>query len=71
MEVGDRPEPHEIAVDALAAPRRRPIEYMLHCKETGKAITGPLDPKLARIGQRIVDAALRSAAEKRTVDLAP
>jgi len=44
---------------------------VLHCKETGEAITGPLDPKLARIGQRIVDAAIRSAAEKRTVDLAP
>ena len=43
---------------------------MLHCKETGEAIAGPLDPKLARIGQRIVDAAMRSAAEKRTVDLA-
>jgi len=30
-----------------------------------------LDPKLARIGQRIVDAAVRSAAEKRTVGLGP
>jgi hypothetical protein len=44
---------------------------MLHCKENGEAIAGPLDPKLARIGQRIVDAALRSATEKRTVSLDP
>ena len=65
-----RAEQHEIPVDELVAPRRHPIEYMLHCKETGEAIAGPLDPKLARIGQRIVDAAMRSAAEKRTVDLA-
>jgi glucose-fructose oxidoreductase len=55
----------------LASPRRRPIEYMLHCKETGEAIAGPLDPQLARIGQRIVDAAVRSAVEKRTVGLDP
>jgi hypothetical protein len=43
---------------------------MLHCKETGETISGPLDPKLARIGQRIVDAAIRSADERRTVELA-
>jgi predicted dehydrogenase len=65
------PEQHEIPVDEPASPGRRPIEYVLHCKETGEAIAGPLDPKLARIGQRIVDAAVRSAAEKRTVGLAP
>lgn len=65
------PEQREIPVDELEAPRRRPIEYMLHCKETDEAISGPLDPNLARIGQRIVDAAIRSAAERRTVELAP
>ncbi|HEX9167737.1 MAG TPA: hypothetical protein VF886_02250, partial [Roseiarcus sp.] len=58
------------AVDELKPPRRRPIEYMLHCNETDEAIAGPLDPKLARIGQRIVDAAVRSAVERRTVELA-
>lgn len=65
------PGQHEVPVDQLAAPRRRPIEYVLHCIETGEPITGPLDPKLARIGQQIMDSAVRSAAEKRTVNLAP
>ena len=60
----------EIPVDTLAAPRRQPIEYVLHCLESGEAISGPLDPGLSRIGQRIVDAAVQSAAEKRTVELA-
>lgn len=71
IQTNGRPAQHEVPVDVLAAPRRRPIEYVLHCKETGEPITGPLDPKLARIGQQIVDAAIRSTAEKRTVRLAP
>lgn len=71
IQTNGRPAQHEVPVDVLAAPRRRPIEYVLHCKETGEPITGPLDPKFARIGQQIVDAAIRSAAEKRTVRLAP
>jgi predicted dehydrogenase len=71
LQMRARPEHHEIPVGVLASPRRRAIEYLLHCKETGEAIAGPLDPKLARIGQRIVDAAVRSATEKRTVGVAP
>jgi glucose-fructose oxidoreductase len=63
------PAIQEVPVDVLAAPRRQPIEYVLHCLETGEAVSGPLDPRLSRIGQRIVDAAVRSAAEKRTVGL--
>jgi glucose-fructose oxidoreductase len=58
-----------VPVDVLAAPRRAPIEYLLHCLGSGEPVTGPLDPKLARIGQQIVDTAVLSAAEKRTVSL--
>jgi glucose-fructose oxidoreductase len=65
------PGTQEIPVDTLAAPRRQPIEYVLHCLQSGEAIVGPLDPGLARIGQRIVDAAVQSAAEQRTVELSP
>jgi glucose-fructose oxidoreductase len=71
LQVRASPAIREIPVDTLVAPRRQPIEYVLHCLETGEPISGPLDPALARIGQRIVDAAVRSAAEKRTVELAP
>ena len=66
-----KPEQHAVPVDVLAAPRRRPVEYMLHCIETGEPIAGPLDPRLARVGQQIIESAVRSAAEKRTVGLAP
>jgi glucose-fructose oxidoreductase len=65
------PAIREVSVDELAAPRRQPIEYVLHCLESGEAISGPLDPQLSRIGQQIVDAAVRSATEKRTVRLVP
>jgi glucose-fructose oxidoreductase len=37
----------------------------------GKPVTGPLDPALCLIGQRIIDSALLSAATRRTVPLIP
>ena len=58
-----------VPVDALEAPRRNPIEYLIHCIATGEAVTGPLSPALSRIGQQIVDTAVLSAREKRTVPL--
>jgi len=63
------PEGQILPVDRLEAPRRAPIEYLIHCIETGEPITGPLSPALSRIGQQIVDTAILSAREKRTVPL--
>ncbi len=57
-------------VDSIAAPFDNPINYVLHCLENDAPIEGPLSPKIARIGQQIVDSAVRSAAEKKTVPLA-
>ena len=62
---------HQLPADKLEAPFRAPIEYVLHCKETGKAFDGPLDPALCRTAQRIVDTAALSAKERRTLPLAP
>ena len=56
-------------MEEIKFPDRNPIEYVLHCLETDAEIEGPLSPKIARIGQQIVDTAARSAAEKRTVPL--
>jgi glucose-fructose oxidoreductase len=64
-----QPEAHELPVDVLQAPRRNPIEYLIHCVATGEPVTGPLSPTLCRIGQQIVDTALASAREKRTLPL--
>jgi predicted dehydrogenase len=69
LQTRERPETHEVPVDQIAAPRRGPIEYLIHCLETGDAVTGPLSPVLSRIGQQIVDSAVLSAREKRTVAL--
>jgi glucose-fructose oxidoreductase len=64
-----QPEAHDIPVDTISAPRQNPIQYLIHCLETGEPITGPLSPGLSRIGQQIVDTAIVSAREKRTVKL--
>ncbi len=64
-----RPEPHQVAVEALPAGRRNGIEYVLGCIARGEAVTGPLDPEVSLLGQRIVDTAAASAREKRTLVL--
>jgi glucose-fructose oxidoreductase len=63
------PEGRAVPVDELVAPRRNPVEYLIHCVKTGAPIEGPLSPAICRIGQQIVDSAVLSAREKRTVPL--
>ena len=64
-----RPERHDIAVDPLPEGARNPIEYVLGCIANGKPVEGPLDPSLCLTAQRIVDSAVRSASEKRSIGL--
>jgi len=64
-------EIHSVPADKLEPPFRAPIEYVLHCKETGAPFEGPLDPALCRTAQRIVDTAALSAKERRTLALLP
>ncbi|MGH9832800.1 MAG: Gfo/Idh/MocA family protein [Blastocatellia bacterium] len=59
----------EVPVDQLLPPFQNPIQYLIHCLETGEPVTGPLSPQLSRIGQQMVDTAVISAREKRTVKL--
>jgi len=63
------PEGFEMPVDTLTAPERNPIEYAIDRIQAGRPIEGPLSPAVARIGQQIVESAILSAAEKRTVAL--
>lgn len=70
VQTRERPEIHEIAVEPLGYPERNPIEYILHCLDSGAPIDGPLSPAISRIGQQITDAVLRSAREGRPVALA-
>ncbi|MDO9638255.1 MAG: Gfo/Idh/MocA family oxidoreductase [Pseudotabrizicola sp.] len=69
VQTRDRPEPHPVPADPLPAGQRNPVEYMLGCIATGAPVTGPLDPAVSLLGQRIVDTAALSAREKRTLPL--
>ena len=59
----------DIPVDILQSPYRNPVEYMLHCKETGTPISGPLDPNLCRTAQRIIDTAVESINRQKTLEI--
>lgn len=66
-----RPEPHKLAVDPLPAGATNAIEYVIGCIKRGEQVSGPLAPDLCLIAQRIVDTAVRSAEEKRALELLP
>jgi predicted dehydrogenase len=70
VQTRDCPGGKEVPVDALEAPHRNPVEYVIHCIEKDLPIEGPLSLPVSRAGQQLVDAARRSAREKRTVPLA-
>ncbi|RMF44560.1 MAG: gfo/Idh/MocA family oxidoreductase [Planctomycetota bacterium] len=59
----------DIAVDELEPPYQNPIQYLVHCLQTASPIEGPLSPAMSRIGQQIVDTAVQSAQQKRTLPL--
>jgi predicted dehydrogenase len=69
VQTKQHPEGFDQPVDELRPPLRHPVEYLLDCLERGAAVEGPLSPALCRIGQQIVDSAVKSATEKRTVRL--
>ena len=69
LQTRSHPEVRNLPVDVLQAPFRKPIEYVLHCKQIGAPIEGPLSPELCRTAQRIVDTAALSAKQKRTLEL--
>lgn len=63
------PAAEEIPVEALTAPRGNVIEHFIHHLETGAPLLGPLTTEISRIGQQIVETAILSAREKRTISL--
>lgn len=71
LQTRERPQHTPVPVDSLPPGRRGPIEYMLATIESGAPVNGPLDPELCLIGQRMIDSAMLSATEKRTVALVP
>ena len=69
VQTQSKPEGETIACDDLVHPFHAPIPYVLNRIENGLEIDGPLSPKIARIGQQIVDAAVLSATTRTTVSL--
>ena len=69
VQTNDQPEGRDVPVDSLQAPFEGPIQYMLDCLEKDRPIEGPLSPAVARIGQQIVDTAVASAEQGKTLPL--
>jgi predicted dehydrogenase len=70
IQTRDKPEGYDQPVDSFPDGESNGIEYTLKKISNGEAIEGPLSPAFARIGQQIVDSAIRSSEEGRTVELA-
>ena len=67
VQTPDCPDGFQVDAPEPPQPHRGPIAHTLHCLERGLPIEGPLSPAVCRIGQKLVDAAVLSAREKRTV----
>jgi glucose-fructose oxidoreductase len=69
VQTAENPVGEIVDVDEIAAPNRRPIEHLIAVLEGKVSLHPPLDPMLCRVGQQIIDSAVVSAREKRTVAL--
>jgi glucose-fructose oxidoreductase len=58
-----------LPVDVLKPPHQNPIQYMIDRIVSDRPVEGPLSPAICRIGQQIVDSAVLSARERRTIAL--
>ncbi|MGI9244179.1 MAG: Gfo/Idh/MocA family protein [Verrucomicrobiales bacterium] len=63
------PGGEEVEVDKLEPPFANPVQYFIHCLENSIPVEGPLSPEMSRVGQQIVDTAVESAREGRTLPL--
>ena len=64
-----KPTPHTVTAPNPKVPHQNPVQYLLHCLDHGKPLEGPVSIRISRIGQEIVDAAVRSAKLKKAVAL--
>ena len=69
VQTEDCPEGKDLLADDLSTSFENPIQYFIHCLVKDLPVEGPLDPSVSRKGQRLIDAALQSAEEKRTIAL--
>ncbi|HKS36801.1 MAG TPA: Gfo/Idh/MocA family oxidoreductase [Verrucomicrobiae bacterium] len=69
LQTRKKPKPYRIGAPPTRAPHQNPVQYLLHCFEQRQPLAGPVSLPISRIGQEIVDAAVRSAKSKRAVRL--
>ena len=69
IQTRQRPVACHVAAPATKAPHQNPVQYLIHCLQQSKPLEGPVSLRISRIGQEIVDAAVRSARLKRAVRL--
>lgn len=69
LQTHDQPQGLVMPVDKLKAPHQNPIQYLIHCIRSGEKISGPLAPDICRIGQQIIETAMKSIEQKKTVPL--
>lgn len=69
VQTSTRPEGYDHAVEELPTGEKNGIEYVLSRIDAGLPIEGPLSPAVARIGQQIIETAIRSIERGGTVPL--
>jgi len=69
LQTRKQPRPHRVPAPPTRAPHQNPVQYLLHCLDKARKPDGPVSLPISRIGQEIVDAAVRSAKLKKTVKL--
>ncbi|WP_153557977.1 Gfo/Idh/MocA family protein [Roseimaritima sediminicola] len=69
VQTREQPEVTPVPCEGLGEVWQDPIRYFLDCRRRDAALEGPSCPKISRIGQQIVDTAMQSAQQKRTVRL--
>ncbi len=69
IQTEDKSAGFDLPVDEVAVSMQNPIAHIVDVIENGTPIHGPLTTEISRIGQQIVDSAVQSAREKRTVKL--
>jgi predicted dehydrogenase len=67
----DCPAGKDLPVDTLAPPMQNPIQYVVDTIKRGDRIEGPLSPTISRIGQQIIDTAVKSLEIGCPVPLVP
>lgn len=69
IQTRENPEGLTLPVDETDFPNQNPVQYFLHCLENDLPVAGPISVETSRLGQEIVDAAIRSAERGQTVTL--